>query len=256
MPDEEQDTWDSPLQWRQSIIQEMRQKDYAPTRSKTPVYLKQTEQHLITVPFNRCPSSSLHKLPPIEEKPRGRTASQSILQDNKLFKRSEVIIGSPAHKVIGKIKTPETPVIISPKKFHSPKRNIDTESAKLANQDFEFIRSPQINKLRKTPGNPIAELESKGRKNIDKTNEDEPPFNFQGMLRKTNYTRDSIKKNEENNKNEETPYMNVLKKSKPIDIFDQENEEVKEKWEEEGNKDIIRYEVAPGIFLEGKEAEV
>lgn len=42
--------------------------------------------------------------------------------------------------------------------------------------------------------NPIAEMELKGRRKIDQDENDEPPFNFQAMLRKTNTTRASLKR--------------------------------------------------------------
>lgn len=92
-------------------------------------------------------------------------------------------------------------------------------------------------KLRKT-GNPIAELESKGKKTIDRIQEDDPPFNFQGMLRKTNFKRNSMKKIEENAC--EAQY-NVSRQDKSIDRC---------------KDDKIRYEIAPGVFLEGTEAAV
>ncbi|XP_055545200.1 neither inactivation nor afterpotential protein C [Wyeomyia smithii] len=44
--------------------------------------------------------------------------------------------------------------------------------------------------------NPIKEMQMMGRKNYDENDnsDDEPPFNFQGMLRKTNYNRASMKR--------------------------------------------------------------
>ncbi|XP_062548294.1 neither inactivation nor afterpotential protein C [Armigeres subalbatus] len=59
---------------------------------------------------------------------------------------------------------------------------------------YEPIISP-------TRVNPIKEMEMIGKKNFSDENdnaEDEPPFNFQGMLRKTNYNRASMKRSNEN----------------------------------------------------------
>ncbi|XP_068083360.1 neither inactivation nor afterpotential protein C [Anabrus simplex] len=49
------------------------------------------------------------------------------------------------------------------------------------------------------PNNPIVEMELRGRQvNVD-TENDAPPFNFQGMLRKTNHNRASLKRADNNN---------------------------------------------------------
>lgn len=238
--DEEQDTWDSPLQWRQSILQEMKLKDYNPIRSKTPTFQKQkiSEQHIITVPYNRDPSVTIKTLPSLdEEKIRSRTSSQTMIREHNLFSNTEIKLGPSATKPSVNIQRPKSPALILPK---NGDKNFEG-----ANQDFEFIRSPisPTARLRKT-GNPIAELESKGKKNIDRINEDDPPFNFQGMLRKTNFKRDSMKKIEENVN--ETPYTNVLRQTyqKPVEMCADINKEF----------DNIRCELAPGIYLEGTEA--
>ncbi|XP_053672779.1 neither inactivation nor afterpotential protein C [Anopheles nili] len=58
---------------------------------------------------------------------------------------------------------------------------------------------PQVRPITPTKINPIKELELIGKKNTDENDnsDDEPPFNFQGMLRKTNYNRASMKRNSE-----------------------------------------------------------
>lgn len=201
----------------------MKQKDYNQVRPKTPNFQKQkiSEEHLITVPYTRCPSQTLKKLSSIEsEKIRPRTSSQTIYREDR-FEKPEV---KPTF-------LKKTPNIVSP-------RHVD-KNFEGANQDFEFIRSSPITKLRKT-GNPIEELESIGKKNINRTNDEEPPFNFQGMLRKTNFKRDSMKKIDENL--EEVPYSNILRHN----IYG--NDSIK--------MEKIRFEVAPGVFLEGTEAEI
>lgn len=228
----------------------MKQKDYNPIRSKTPVFQKQkiSDQHIITVPYIRDPFSAVEKLPSLEtEKVCCRTSSQSIIHGERKFAKADIKLDSPINKPIAKLKTPTYPTIISPK--------VIDKNFEGANQDFEFIKSSPISRLKKTPGNPIAELESKGKKNVDKVNEDDPPFNFQGMLRKTNYKRDSMKSKEEIIT--EAPYTNVLKKTtKSDDIFENAKDEENEKEKEKYDENTVRCEVAPGIFLEGTEAEL
>lgn len=235
----------------------MKQKDYNPTRCKSPNYKKQNigDLHLITVPYTRDPTSPLRKLPSLEpEKMRSRSSSQSNIQGERIFKNSETIIDTP-QKSIGRIKPPTSPVIITPKESQTTPRNMN-EGAKLANQDFEFIRSPanpSTTKFKRGPGNPIAELESIGRKS-EKYNEDDPPFNFQGMLRKTNFKRESLKRLDDNNTNAEIPYFNVLKNkvNKNMDMYENE----KGTRGQFSKKGTVRFEVAPGVFLEGKEEMV
>ncbi|KAJ9591054.1 hypothetical protein L9F63_027736, partial [Diploptera punctata] len=51
--------------------------------------------------------------------------------------------------------------------------------------------------------NPITEMELKGRRKTDQEDNDDPPFNFQAMLRKTNTNRASLKRAHE--KRQDTP---------------------------------------------------
>lgn len=132
-----------------------------------------------------------------------------------------------------------------------------------ANQDFEFIRSPSkpVTKLKRGPGNPIAELESIGKRNVDKkSDEDDPPFNFQGMLRKTNFQRSSLKRNVEE-PIQELPYSKVLKNKVNKQNVNEVEKAISEKSlsfevpEKEMNG-ITCIELAPGIILEGRETEL
>ncbi|KAF5291882.1 hypothetical protein FQA39_LY14219 [Lamprigera yunnana] len=125
--------------------------------------------------------------------------------------------------------------------------NIKNSTTAPANNDFEYIKAPVLKKTGKskdTYNNPITELESKG---VRKTtaNEDEPPFNFQAMLRKTNYRQEF----------DDTIGENGMKK-KPLTEKGNVTDISKRNKMDEKSKvsfDEVRLftELAPGIVLEG-----
>ncbi|KAF5269227.1 hypothetical protein FQR65_LT02528 [Abscondita terminalis] len=135
--------------------------------------------------------------------------------------------------------------------------NINNITSAPANKDFEYIKAPVLKKTPKTKPadnhvNPITELESIGRRKAT-GDENDPPFNFQAMLRKTNYRRDLddnfnedktstkedyIEKYEDDNKEN----IKVIKPSKKSSI---------EKSKVSFDEVHISTELAPGILLEG-----
>ncbi|KAJ8954445.1 hypothetical protein NQ318_011121 [Aromia moschata] len=66
-------------------------------------------------------------------------------------------------------------------------------NTKPANKDFDYIKAtPVTSKSKSKPSaDPVAELRNMARR--ENSTDDDPPFNFQGMLRKTNFRRDSLK---------------------------------------------------------------
>lgn len=66
-------------------------------------------------------------------------------------------------------------------------------NSKPANKDFDYIKATPMTVKSKLPViDPIEELRNISRKSSN-AGDDDPPFNFQGMLRKTNFRRDSLK---------------------------------------------------------------
>ncbi|KAK4879246.1 hypothetical protein RN001_007392 [Aquatica leii] len=136
--------------------------------------------------------------------------------------------------------------------------NINNITTAPANKDFEYIKAPVLKKTPKTKPkddyvNPITELESIGRRKSS-GDEDDPPFNFQAMLRKTNYRRDFDEQSnddKESNKKEDYIENNYQENNK-------ENVNVKESKKAPLEKSRVSFdevhictELAPGIFLEG-----
>ncbi|XP_044266503.1 neither inactivation nor afterpotential protein C isoform X2 [Tribolium madens] len=128
-------------------------------------------------------------------------------------------------------------------------------NTKLANEDFDYIKSPSTKKVKRV--DPVMELKQMGLKNAS---ENEPPFNFQGMLRKTNFKKEV--KMEENN----TKILPYSLRKTPINGKSYESAEAKiaqNGIKITNNVDIIqcdkkkvKIQLAPGIVLEGFEEEI
>lgn len=118
-------------------------------------------------------------------------------------------------------------------------------------KDFEFIRPPPIAlKRRKVPDdvvNPVAELKRLGRRESGQLNEDEPPFNFQKMLRKTNFQRASFKRVTVDNEKEKEQ---DVKEESGVAVANGEVEEMSN-GTEKSSEEIFSGEILPGVFLEG-----
>lgn len=115
-------------------------------------------------------------------------------------------------------------------------RNRLISNTTLANKDFEYIKPPPIAPRKGIPQdrvNPIVELKMRGKNTENTGSEDEPPFNFQKMLRKTNYQRGSLKRAVENFK-----------------IFGGDKEHVNYNGVTNGDA-YVKLELAPGIILQG-----
>ncbi|XP_049948905.1 neither inactivation nor afterpotential protein C isoform X1 [Schistocerca serialis cubense] len=110
----------------------------------------------------------------------------------------------------------------------------DAENNILSSQSWnQTSSSPTNERFGHTTGvrrsNPIAEMEMRGRRQSNAEDTDEPPFNFQAMLRKTNYKRASLKRDaasyghsqvcNEQNANFSSPRRNnVVFNSSPHDL--------------------------------------
>lgn len=199
----------------------MKSKDSGKPISRAPTPNVQpcsTDQALLNMPYTRDPSEPINDLPKTEPIATVKTTKTT------------------SYKPIGKIQPPATQVIISPRNIKAPSFSNADKNFEGANQDFEFIRlSDPASKLKKRSANPIAELESIGRKNGER-NDDEPPFNFQGMLRKTNFQRESFKRASEK---EDGPF-NKMEKNR---INRQ-------------SANVVCTELLPGVILEGIETKI
>ncbi|XP_060518492.1 neither inactivation nor afterpotential protein C [Cylas formicarius] len=172
---EKGEPWDSPYRWRQN----------AANISKE--FMRgQTIEDVVNVPYKRDPEEPLPTMPsPCKQVEDVKEAKQT-----KDIKEEE----NKATKAMAKSTNVESFTSIQLKKTTRPPKNeIEnfTSNSAPANKDFEYFKASALTSKPKN-ADPIAELRNRAKSNT--TSDDEPPFNFQGMLRKTNFNRDSVKK--------------------------------------------------------------
>ncbi|XP_045471088.1 neither inactivation nor afterpotential protein C isoform X2 [Harmonia axyridis] len=171
--EEYSEPWDMPLQWRCRSTKEHKEAHDEKAA--------EANENLINLPFRRNPDETLEKLketeetlPEIEKQPPENLKKMKNTQNEITYKQFK----SPGREVVSLTTKPA-----------GYKSNFALDNTQPANKDFDYIKAPALNKVRGP--DPITELKSIGRR--DSTNDDSPPFNFQGMLRKTNFKRDSMK---------------------------------------------------------------
>ncbi|KAG8229835.1 hypothetical protein J437_LFUL008803 [Ladona fulva] len=131
--------------------------------------------------------------------------------------------------------------------------------------------SLQLSFVHHRPVNPVYEMEMKARRH-EQQSEDGPPFNFQGMLRKTTYCRASLKRGNPsdgqynsyptkswddrgghnfNNNNSNFGRMDNSQANSYTPMRPRRNSD---KWKQQ--EDAKVHQLAPGIVLEGQEEEL
>lgn len=162
-----EEPWDAPFQWKTDSA----------SKSNIKIQKSNSCSQLTDLPYTRDPKEQIQKLPvnPIEtnvsDKPKVRYAVKSP---------SKIVANKP------KEEESELEAIMN-------QRNRLITNSTLANKDFRYIKPSIVDQKPQDRANPIAELKMLGKKETPGS-EDEPPFNFQKMLRKTNFQRDSLKK--------------------------------------------------------------
>ncbi|KAK9687666.1 Myosin head (motor domain) [Popillia japonica] len=227
---EGEDAWDSPFQRRENVSSQIISSLLAEESLITKPYAQQvirnesveddsipTTEHVINMPFTRDPNEPIGKL------------SSTIIVSGELSPKRQ--ISSPKPKRILQPTVEEVKEInesssktASPKKSHLKIQNPEIMESKESKNLENTITKTEIKK--KEPAHPIEELKHLARRLS--ASEDDPPFNFQGMLRKTNFQRESLKRSVDNIRSRRT--------SKETNYF---------------NKQKIISEIAPGVFLEG-----
>ncbi|XP_318814.5 neither inactivation nor afterpotential protein C [Anopheles gambiae] len=213
--DSDTEDWDAPLRRRKNLSSEITksaQKDY---RMDGPGDVGQ--HSLANEPFHRDPSLPIKRLSPhhvVEpyavNRPRSpiqsATPMSSVYSPIPYARQSVDDIrnkfSATSFDETGSVGTGKTAIY---KKRQAPRVPMAEPEVPIA---AEFPQKsvkkrpapqPQVRPITPTKINPIKEMELIGKKNTDENDnsDDEPPFNFQGMLRKTNYNRASMKRNSE-----------------------------------------------------------
>lgn len=241
-----------------------------------------TEEQLTTLPYTRDPSSPTVELitNEVEFEPEAKNTVQIVVENfvTKEEKNEKNIAAAAeendSRKTSISIKDDDSEL------FEDSEDNEDriNSISKPANEDFNYIKSPIRSKPKKA--DPIAELKQMSQKNLS---DDEPPFNFKGMLRKTNYQKENIKpqveeentkmfslrktnfqKNTATNNSEEKTIQNnkvgkvindkQIKDNKKINTNNQINGCYISGELEKGK--YVKLEIAPGILIEGFEIDL
>lgn len=207
---EKEESWDTPYRWKESKSCDL------------PREVPEKVNDLAVIPYQRDSEESIKEIPPppketfsMKQIKQKENENQIVYQKNFL-KNTEPL-----------------------KKFEEPEENFISNS-KPANKDFDYIKGIPVKP--KSSADPIAELKNIVRRS-SLTSEDDPPFNFKGMLRKTNFERESIKKVPEIKVTYELP--------KKVISTERVNGGV-----ENGVGKFVRIELGPGIVLTGTEVEL
>jgi myosin III len=187
--DSESDPWDEPLRRRPNTAShQIRISIQKTNEDYIPVVEKQSNQSLIHLPYCRDPTQTIKKLPPepTDHGSYGRQNAQSPWKDSES--------GRPGIY----------------KKKHSPSPRNSSPAVEIVRKDDDW-QFPKLNPVKSDMNkniyrgsmpddmnNPILELKHLARaKSSDFPDEDDPPFNFQAMLRKTPRNRASMKRDGE-----------------------------------------------------------
>ncbi|XP_016842665.1 neither inactivation nor afterpotential protein C isoform X2 [Nasonia vitripennis] len=205
MSDEEQN-WDEPLK-RQTIWGNIRRnkRDVQCQTTNSPHRDINTSSHggqsLINTPFSRDPSVPV-RCPPEEAQAQSRatTGFQAPIDSRSPVRPINAHAPrSNDHDNTGSIrsrkKVPPPPIPINKMQVpptQSRSYNSYNNEARNRNATNDWAAEDRMNRNDRV--NPIQELQMIGRRNNNNDTGDDPPFNFQAMLRKTSHQRNSMKR--------------------------------------------------------------
>lgn len=296
--DSDQESWDAPMR-RKITVSEKIVSSKSCLRNRISSFESEgddeDETNIVYEPFCRDPSIIIKRKAPAPPK-QNQTIKHESVSSN--VSRASVYSPIPYNRLsVGSIRdkfddgSTKTPVYKkrSAPKAPTPTNSFNTEKEKVLvkkrvapQPDYDTLEKKYVSdKI-----NPIKEMELIAKKHSDIINsEDDPPFNFQGMLRKTQYNRASMKRVTENkltfsipednrnyDKENDEPtsnddfhetssgYTNVVYHSKinnrpksPRHVIVNDNEEEDRNGNEIINEigSYIKEELLPGIMIEG-----
>ncbi|XP_076271174.1 STKc_myosinIII_N_like and MYSc_Myo21 domain-containing protein ninaC isoform X1 [Rhynchophorus ferrugineus] len=249
---ESYENWDSPYQWR---LHQVNNKDQMDVLEK--------DSHLTSIPYVRDEGASLIELPSTSN-----DASPVQVFDNVGILETEgvAVVEQKEHDVDKFVNFEEKQDIVLSPKFPPKSTNFIrsdqsapvtefTNNTTSANKEFDFIKSNTA--PRPKNADPIAELRSFAQRNDNKT--DDPPFNFQGMLRKTNFQRQSLKRSAstEVRRDSITTALNAVRRfSLKRDRDDERDDAGSTEKSVPLNIKPVFMELTPGLILEGVEVDL
>lgn len=181
------ESWDSPYRWRELRSQ---------TKQESIDEDIDSHQTLSNINFIREPDEDLEALPSPAGSDDGKELKDSINEAMKMKeKRIDYIKQDQFKEKHIKFEDNQFKVNLRKVEGSSKYKNINenyTMNSAPANKDFDYIKAIPLKVKPKYSVDPIEELRNIARRDSN-ASDDEPPFNFQGMLRKTNFRRESLK---------------------------------------------------------------
>lgn len=224
-----------------------------------------TEDDIVHMEYQRDPEEPIKELPETQEDEKhlnsskvdtknevsaGTKSATNVIGRGKDNKYNEVNKFDNRQNIINEIKckVEQTPP------FHNvqlrkvePQREHTHRNSSPANKDFDYIKGKPNNVIVKPKYavDPIVELKNMPRRESN-ASDDDPPFNFQAMLRKTNLRRDS-----------RDSLKNALQAARRFSLTKGPGDFINGISDEEPIKSkLISMEISPGIFIEGHETEL
>ncbi|XP_057665363.1 neither inactivation nor afterpotential protein C isoform X1 [Diorhabda carinulata] len=233
-----EEPWDSPYRWRESRSQ---------TKDESTDDDMDTNDTLAKINYRREPDEDLVALASPVESDDGkftkdiinediRTQNRQTINSNKNVDEKNIKSGgNTQYKVnLKKIENSYKP--------HSAPDFLKNSSP--ANKDFDYIKATPINIKPKYSIDPLDELRNIGRRDSN-ASDDDPPYNFKGMLRKTNFRRESL-----NNVFQTVRKLSLTKENLKNSLSNGHYED------EAINGKHISVEILPGLVMEGVEIEL
>jgi myosin-3 len=209
--------WDAPMRRKKNVSSEIRSQMYGYGRrqSNIDVYISADDDVLVNAPFTRDPSIPMRKFAPrnYEYSPQHRSKSPASPISNHSRYTPPPFCHSPTpyckpnvNSMRTKFDGNEAVMVYKKRAPRPPSEPCYPEPVRRSSKKKPAPQpQPQPRRNSPTPDwarqvNPIKELEALGKNRSPSLDDDNPPFNFQGMLRKTKYNRDSMKRTRDENR--------------------------------------------------------
>ncbi|XP_043467066.1 neither inactivation nor afterpotential protein C isoform X3 [Leptopilina heterotoma] len=207
--DDEHEAWDAPLR-RQAILRansNIQTRDVQVQTTNSPHRVTHSSnngvQSLINIPFSRDPKHPVCCPPEETIQNKMSTEFQPQVKNHSYTKSLSVQKSHTntynSRSTHSKINTTQSPISYNHttvSQFHSINNNYEPSSRSRSNMENDWKQDERNNGNfgNITRVNPIQELQMLGRRGDNNNSDDDPPFNFQGMLRKTHHQRASMKR--------------------------------------------------------------
>ncbi|CAG9859253.1 unnamed protein product [Phyllotreta striolata] len=233
-----QESWDSPYKWRESRSQ---------TKEESTDDDMETNEALSNLKYSREPDEDVPTLASPAESEDGKDMKDNINETTR----------TKINKLDG-IKGFEERNTVQNNRFNVNLRKVDcssktktstvnfTMNSSPANKDFDYIKPKSTQVKPKYTASPVEELRNIARRDSN-ASDDDPPFNFQGMLRKTNFRRESLK--------------NAVQTVRKLSLKDHENNIINKLSNGHLDNEAVNgkhcsIEILPGLVMEGVEIEL